>query len=703
MSYPKIESSFAGRNRSGSKSGSGLEQMKSSLRMTPIAAKGESVDQAISRVSGLKRPERPKVDELEYESERTKKKKEVTPMMVATEQLENVSPTDTAVGSKSPLIPTRTASSSSQIPRPATRHRRSDAISLSDGEQPQFNFISSANGADMDSTSEVSSRGKERAATEQSATSTTTDRDERHDSGDFASDLTARLASIRTKGIKKKPGGPLPAGLTTTKTDTVVKDDSVPRSLPSGWIRGLVQDVAQEEQIPPRSPRPARSALFGPSSLASADMEALGAFIASRGNVTYSSRPPIPLAGPREQPPSKRKRVSFSTGKDAGVPPVPPAAHIVPSTPKLSSTGFGAEFPKLTKPTSHVLPLSPAVASEKPSDDSAAPVEMKRTRSKSRGRKEERKEEEVMADHPVILYYANTHRYVFPSLDASLSELAPVVFLQPTTDVAEIEQRLQEFVIRSRESLSAFGELRLTPAQEEERKARLQRRLEGLTEVQAGTEGILAVAPGGSSVLLTKKGQQQGGELVAQMYEEKQHREQQSKDRYRDYREDIKKAIIEETNSDPAEKDEDVKEEYHDSEAHLIPLSAYRDRSPTKIPQPQLERLTSSQAPASTTLEGFVPVSSFYRPSSSIFDLILGTEHDSDNQNKPTKTPDTDSASWVEDTASSASNDTAAGPSSIAEEDAKSDDSNIANPATSPSIERAEGADLGALPERGSR
>ncbi|SMQ46691.1 unnamed protein product [Zymoseptoria tritici ST99CH_3D7] len=665
--------------------------------MTPIAAKGESVDQAISRVSGLKRPERPKVDELDFESKRPKEKKEVGPVVVATEQLENVSPTDTAVGSKSAPIPTRTASSSSQIPRPATRHRRSDAISLSEEEQPQ------SNGADMDSTSEVSSRGKERAATEQSATSTPTERDERHDSGDFASDLTARLASIRTKGIKKKPGGPLPAGLTTTRTDTVVNNDTVPRSLPSGWIRGLVQDVAQEEQIPPRSPRPARSALFGPSSPTTADMEALGAFVASRGNVTYSSRPPIPLAGPREQPPSKRKRVSFSTGKDAKVPPVPPAAHIVPSTPKLSSTGFGAEFPKLAKPPSNVLPLSPAVASEKQADDSAVPVEMKRTRSKSRGRKEERKEEEVMADHPVILYYANTHRYVFPSLDAFLGELAPVVFPQPTTDVAEIEQRLQEFVVRSRESLSALGGLRLTPAQEEERKARLQRRLEGLTEVQAVTEGILGVAPGGSSVLLTKKGQQQGGELVAQMDEEKQQREQQSKERFRD---EIKKAIIEEQGDRSAERDEEVKEEYHDSEAHLIPPSAYRDRSPTKIPQPQLERLTS-RAPASTTLEGFIPTSSFYRPSSSIYNLILGIKDDS-NDHKPiapesNETPSTDSASWVEDTASTASNDTAAGPSSIADEDAKSDDSNIANPATSPSVERAEGADLGLRPERGSQ
>jgi hypothetical protein len=133
-------------------------------------------------------------------------------------------------------------------------------------------------------------------------------------------------------------------------------------------------------------------------------------------------------------------------------------------------------------------------------------------------------EEEVMAEDPQILLYSNTARHAFQTLEQSLAGPAPVPFPQPTTDIAAIAQLSREFDDRSREALGPLAELRLTKSQEEERQARLERRRAGLEEVQAMTEGILAVAPGGSSVMLTKDGQRYGQQPVALMEQRKKRR-----------------------------------------------------------------------------------------------------------------------------------------------------------------------------------
>jgi hypothetical protein len=129
-----------------------------------------------------------------------------------------------------------------------------------------------------------------------------------------------------------------------------------------------------------------------------------------------------------------------------------------------------------------------------------------------------------MADDPQILLYSNTARHAFQTLEQSLAAPAPVPFPQPTTDIAAITQLSREFDDRSRDALGPLAELRLTRSQEEKRQARLERRRAGLEEVQAMTGGILAVAPGGSSVMLTEDGQRYGQQLVALVEQRKKRR-----------------------------------------------------------------------------------------------------------------------------------------------------------------------------------
>jgi hypothetical protein len=168
----------------------------------------------------------------------------------------------------------------------------------------------------------------------------------------------------------------------------------------------------------------------------------------------------------------------------------------------------------------------------------------------------------------------------------------------------------------------------------------------------------------------------------------------------RDIRESVDRDTAQSSNS--AAKGGDVKDAYHESEAHLIPLSAYRDWNPAQLPQPQLARFTQPQTPAATS-DGFTSISDFYRPSPSLYDRILDIGDEgvevTNNVNSTAvqhslTTPDTDTASWLEDTASTASNDTAADPDTYTadDDDAASDDSINAEPATSPRARREPGA-----------
>jgi hypothetical protein len=142
VSTPQVDGAVEGGRRSGSGGNFDLEKLKNSLRLTPIKAPGESVDQAIQRVSNLKRPEKPKAADIEFELESPKGTRKVADtsdvrndMEGSETQRENISPTDSSASRGSAAVRAGRSNSSSQIPKTATRHRRSNAITLGGEEQ----------------------------------------------------------------------------------------------------------------------------------------------------------------------------------------------------------------------------------------------------------------------------------------------------------------------------------------------------------------------------------------------------------------------------------------------------------------------------------------------------------------------------------------------------------------------------------------
>jgi hypothetical protein len=134
-----LDEIFRGRSSKGGfgKSTAGkrrLKQLSDSLRMTPIAKKGETDPQAMERVSSLRPPQRP--EELIAELRRSTRR-DSADVTAGKDAVANRSPGAESESLQKSSIHSPSRAKSPPAPNKHKKHRRSKAVSMSEAERQE--------------------------------------------------------------------------------------------------------------------------------------------------------------------------------------------------------------------------------------------------------------------------------------------------------------------------------------------------------------------------------------------------------------------------------------------------------------------------------------------------------------------------------------------------------------------------------------